>query len=549
MQRMGLLLIIIASCSSPTGVANDTLFAPEVPTGPVSTVQEELAESEFLGLVSDDTDLESLREKITSDGYTTFITAGKIEDADGARLIFAAYSDAQGDIRTLLRYCIQTDCTAALARLDKGEVEWSDINGNAIPVRQITVPYLLRELTVTGDKTSLVAPLTQPVDPTSIDLTRRRLLVVNQFGSAFGLRGEELVQELAKGGLFTDVTVFDYANASDLTKAVVSSYPHEILVVISQPVRQLFKQSVSTGQPNWYKTVGLEMSQGIYGFSMIRSESIASIFRSAPLSGPGLVLLVGSESLGDGTDGMYKAPASMMQQLNISGKVVAGFIGSAPPAILLDVTKTFLFELAMGRTAKEAKDQANAYLEAYLSKARMAFTDDSDEDYRLLPPSHNFYEGPAPKSADFAPYFHFRLYCASGPGKPEKAIEEKQANPLFRDLTVEGPIFRGEMEMEISPEKTLKAKVLGVLGELRKGAHFYFVFEGDAKEGYEGLTLYGNAEIIDIKASENLTTLEFTGSAEALPFTDQHGQWCTLHDTDLEPMVAGQGVSKLILKY
>jgi hypothetical protein len=553
MRRIAFVMAAAAwalACASSGGGGSDAIEPVEAPTCPTSSVQDELTETAFWQSAADDAELAALKDALAGQGFASFVTAGALAEDGGARLDFAAYADTGGAERAVVRHCASSDCVRAIARVEDGAVRWADAVGSDVAVRPVAIPPFLRELSVAGDSTSVVSPLSQPavVDPSSIDLSRRRVMLVSQFGSAFGLPGASVIEALAGGGQFTEAAVLDHAPYAALRDAIVTAYPHEVLVVVAQPVRQLFKQAVSKDEPDWHKTIGIEAASGVYGFSTVGADLIATALRAAPLGGPGVVLLLGSESLGDGTDGMVKAPTSMMKQLDFPGTVVAGFVGGAHPAVLLDVSKTFLSELQAGRTAGEARDLANAWLDAYGSTARLSFTDGSDAGYRLLPPSDAFWSGAAPKTADFSPFFHFRLYCASAPGKAEKAIEEKQANPLFRDLAVEGPVFRGGMDLEISPEKTLHADVLGVLGDLRAGAHFYFAFQGDAKEGYEGLTLYANADITKVSKAAGTTTVEFRGSAQALAFTDAKGQACTLHDTDLEPMVEGQGTSKMILK-
>ncbi len=540
-------LLLAVACGS--GGADDGVDAPPTPTGPVATVQDEWTEDAFWAAVANDADLAALRDKVAADGFTTFVTAGALAEDGGARLEFAAWADAGGDPRAVVRHCKDTDCVKAIARVDGGTVAWADATGLALTVRTIAVPPLLRELAVSGGTTSVVAAVTAaaPIDPSTIDLSRRRLVVANQFGADAGLSGLDALGDLSTAQLFSEIVLHDRTGWADIEPVLQGGYPHEALVLVSQPVRQMFKQSVAKGQPNWYKTLGYEMSAGVYGFQRVTADVVAAALKAAPLSGPGLVFLLGGESLGDGTDGMTKAPQAAAVQLQFEGKVIAGFIGDATPAILVEATRDFLSQLAAGKAAGEARDHANAVLTAWGSAAQIGFTYGSDEAYKLLPLG-DFWHGKAPASADMAPFFHFRKYCAAKAGLPEKAIEEAQANPAIRDMTINGPAFEGSMELEIGPTETLHATVRGVLGELREGAHFYFAYVGDAKDGYQGLTLYANARIMTVKTDAGTTTIEFAGTAEALPFTTSDGQACTLHDTFLEPMVGGQGYSKLILK-
>ena len=540
-------LVLVPACGS--GGGDDGIDAPPAPTGPVSAVQDEWTEDAFWAAVGNDAELAALRDKVAADGFTTFVTAGAIAEDGGARLEFSAWADSSAAPRAVVRHCVEPLCLVAIARVDNGTVAWVDATGKDVPVRNIAIPPLLRELAVSGGTSSVVAAETvaTPVDPSSIDLSRRRLVVASQFGADVGLAGASVLGDLATAQLFSEVVVYDHTGWADVETVLKGGYPHEALVLVSQSVRQMFKQSVAKGQPNWYKTLGYEMSAGVYGFQRVTADVVAAALKVAPLAGPGLVFLLGGESLGDGTDGMTKAPQAAAVQLQFEGKVIAGFIGHDTPAILVEATKDFLSQLAGGKTAGEARDHANAVLTAWGSTAQVGFAYGSDEAYKLLPLG-DFWHGKAPAAADMAPFFHFRKYCAAKAGLPEKAIEEAQANPAIRDMTVNGPAFEGSMELEIGPGETLHATVRGVLGELREGAHFYFAYVGDAKDGYQGLTLYANARIITVKSAAGATTIEFAGTAEALPYTTSDGQVCTLHDTFLEPMVGGQGYSKLILK-
>ncbi|MBM4394981.1 MAG: hypothetical protein FJ087_04750 [Deltaproteobacteria bacterium] len=547
---IGALAAGLSGCGSATsdGGADGTV-ANEPPSFPLSSVQDDLAEADFLALADGDADLAALRANLSGAGFGTFVVAGAVGD-DAARLEFAAYSNASGETRTLVRHCAGEDCVRAVAEEADGAIRWIDAAGADVTPRAVALPPLLREQAVGGTATRVVSALSdgEPVDVAAVDLSRRRLLVMNQFGATTGLAATDVAGTLATAGGFDEVIADDHATWDAIRSAITTAYPHEVMVWIGQPVRMLHKQPVAKGEPGWYKSIGMEAASGLYGLRKVASEDMSRAFKSAPLAGPGVVLLVGSESLGDGTEGM-NMPAAIPQQLELPGKVVAGFTGDAHPAVLLAVARAFLDGLGTGKTAGDARDAANGLVEAWDLPARLAFTDESDAAFRLLPPRASFWGGKVPASASMKLYLHMRLWCAAKPGASFKAIEENQGNSGFEEMEIDGPVFRGNMEREYDPGQFHRAEVVGVLGEVRKGAHFYFAYRGDVKKGYVGLTMYANAEITDVREDEAETRVSFAGSVVALPFAANGGQSCELRDTDLEPQLQGSGTSELILKY
>jgi hypothetical protein len=231
------------------------------------------------------------------------------------------------------------------------------------------------------------------------------------------------------------------------------------------------------------------------------------------------------------------------------GRLVAGFVAGAHPSVLVAAARDFLGRLEAGSGASEARDGTNALLQAWRVPARLAFATGSPEDYRLPPAPGSFWGDRAPADAEMSLFFLLRPWCSPTPGAPEQAEEEKQGNPGVRGIRFDGPVFRGEWDLKVSETKTLHATVLGVMGELRPGAHFHFVWQGAVKGGFDGLTFYANAEIVSVRAEGATTTVDFEGTALALPYVDEDGRQCSLHDTYLEPMVQGAGVSQMVLRF
>jgi len=545
LTRSAVAIMVLCSCAGEAARPDAAAVPPETPL--LSTFQDELSEDAFWAAASGDTDLLAIRSCLEAAGFATFVAAGDV-GYDGARLDFAAYSDGSGAVRAAVRHCASDACVRAIAEEVEGVVRWHDCEGAEVEVRPVPLPYLLRELAIKDSTTTLVSPLTaEPVDLGAIDLSQRRLMVFNQFGPTTGLGAAELLPDGVQG--FYQVVLDDHAQWEAVRGAMLTAYPHEVMVWAGQPIRQLYKQSVKQGMPPYYKTVAMAAASGLYGIRRVTASEVRQAFLAAPFSGPGVVVLVGSESLGDGTPGM-KVPSALARELDIPGKVVAGFQKDAHPAVLVAATKEFLARLFAGASAGEARDRANALLSAWGVEARLSLTDSSDAAFHLPPTAASFWGGQEVVAADMKLYLHMRLWCETKPGGPYGPVEEKEGNPGFADMSVSGPVFKGHMERQYGagPDDVFRADIEGVLGEIRQGAHFFFVYSGDVKTGYMDMKLYANAEITKVEQDDSNTNVYFKGSVESLPFTGSEGKQCELRESDLEPLVEGTLSSVLTLK-
>lgn len=546
-------IMALAACGSGSGGESlDGFVAPEPPTASMSNVQEQWTEAEFDQWLTGSADLAGLRDQLMGQGYDQYVTSGRLEDEDGVRLDFGTYGNAEGEQRAVVQHCVSDDCVGAIASLSGESMTWTDVSGGAMTLRTVAIPYLARQ-TLKQDPaegTYLATPLVQSavVDPSGIDLARRRLVVANQFGDAYGVKGPSLAGELAASNLFTEVVADDYVTWPALESYLSKSYPHEVLVVHSQSLRQLYRDSEDASD-RWHRTLGMEFQNGLYGFDWVSAQNLGNALKQAPLSGPGVVLWMGAESLGDQTDGMTNNPESMFTNMTFPGKVVAGFLHQARPELLQAASREFLERMGQGQTSGEARDGANFLLQSWGTEARLAFTPDSDEEFRLAPSRSNFWADRVPKTAIINPFIILRPWCVQSNGK-EAALDEREGNPWVGALNLDGPVFRGGRDHEVSPEVTLHMEMLGVLGEIRKGAHFYFVFQGGIKKEFPDVTIYGNAEITDVIEGPDTTTIRFTGTGEALPFENSDGESCTFKYMLLEPLIGGTGKhSEITLEY
>jgi hypothetical protein len=542
----------LAACGGSTDGPAGTGKDDPVPAGPVASVQDELAEADFWTRTADDAALAGLKDGLVAAGFSTFVTAGVLAEDGGASLEFAAYGNEAGAERAAVRHCSAGDCVRAVAEVVDGRIAWTGPDGAPLAVRPIAVPHLLRQTKTQkpADGTVVVSPLETPApaEPVTLDLTKRRLVLVSRFGGETGLPAAGLGGALATSGRFDEVVVSENAPAEAFRTALSTAHPHEVVVLVAQGLRQLALDNKDPALRE-YRTLGLLARSGVYGSTLLDAASLAGAGNASPLTGPGVLLLVGGETIGDGSKSMGKAgQATTAAQLRFPGHVVAGFVHSAAPQVLAEAARRFLEALGDGDTAATARDRVNAVLEGWGVAARLAFTEGSDEAYRLPGPAVSFWGDRVPASADLSLYLHLRLYCANKYGK-QVAVEESQGNPAFEGVAFEGPVFRGTREIEFGPGQFHRATVLGMLGELREGAHFYFSYTGDVKDGYTGLTLYANAEITAVVEKNGETRVSFRGGAEALPFPDAQGTTCTLPDTDLEPMLEGSGESRLVLHW
>jgi hypothetical protein len=535
-------------CGGSSG-PSDASQVPPIPEAPATSVQDELKETDFWIAVEDDADLHALKDALVAEGFGTFAIAGAWTADPGLTLHYSAYANANGAEKAILRQCNDSGCAVAIAAGDGDAVAWTDGQGSPVPVVPMPVPFLLRQTLKQKieDGTTLVSPLTEipVVDSAAIDLDSRRLIVANQFGEAMSLKAADVAGALASGTRFSNVVMDDHVTWAGMQEYLTTSYPHEVLVFVSQPLRKLYKDNKDPAL-RWYRTVGYHFPRGVYGSAPVMADAFVAAVRAAPFSGPGLVLLIGGDSIGDASEGM-ESPDSTAKLLSFPGKVVAGFVHHAPTPVLLAAARKFLDGLDAGKTAAEARDATNALLEAWGEAARLKFNYDGDEGFKLLPDRASFWGDRVPKSATLSMFVHVRLYCANAKGQ-QTAVEEKQGQIGIANIAIDGPVFSGKRELEVNPGQFLRTEVRGVFGEIRAGAHFYFVLTGDVKEDYEGLTLYGNGVITKVTEAGSTSKVQFKGVAEALPFVNKAGVLCTLPDTYLEPIVEGS-LSEMVLSY
>ena len=538
------LMMLVACSSSGSG------SVPKPPErAPLLSVQELWSEQELSQATAENEGFAQAVQALWSQGYSNFLVAGRLGTDDGIEVRFAAYASQEGTGRTAVEQCENNGCTVGIAWLDGGDVRIMDLAGKQIEPVKLPLPPLLREYVSQDESkgTTLVSsPLEESALPmeVSLDLGRRRVLVLSQFGPHTGFSAQSLLSGLDLSG-FDQTFVQYYVGTDELLHALASSYQHEVLVYVGQAVRKLLKDAKDPAQ-RWFTTKSYMVSKGIYGFEPVGVDVIRQVLANkAPLGGPGVVLLVASESIGDMSpateDPKFETPFSL---LSTPGNVVAGFVGSASPQVILEAAHSFLSRLLGGATAGEALEHANSALDAWGEGARMVLTKDSDANFRLPPKGLAVFGGRTPKGGSLNLFFLLRPWCANAPGQYEPLLE-RQANPWFQEIQFQGPVFEAERSLEVAPEDYLQSQVKGVLGELREGAHFFFVFTGGLTKDFRDVTLYCNAEITSVEEAEGKIKLTFTGAARSLPFKSQDGQECILKYTLLEPLIHGQAQSTM----
>ena len=462
---------------------------------------------------------------------------------------FAAYASQDGVGKAAVEQCDGAVCTSGIAWLDGGSVRLRDLSGKDVQPLSLPLPPLLREY-VSQDESKGTVLVTSPLKDSAgtldvpLDLGARRILVLSQFGPELGFSAQALLSGLDLSA-FDQTLVRYYARSDELLLALASSYQHEVLVYVGQAVRKLLKDAKDPAQ-RWFATRSYMVSKGIYGFEPVGVDRIRDVLTSeAPLGGPGVVLLVASQSIGDQSpatsDPKFETPYSL---LSVPGNVVAGFVGDARPEVLLEASNSFLSRLLGGATAGESLEQVNAALEAWGEQARLALTKDSDAGFRLSPKGLEVFGGKTPDGGSLNLFFLLRPWCATGSGQYE-ALLERQANPWFQKIEFQGAVFEAKRSLEIAPGEFLESQIKGVLGELREGAHFFFVFTGGLTKDFRDVTLYCNAEITSVEEGEGSIKLTFVGTARSLPFKSQDGEDCILKYTLLEPLIHGKSQSTM----
>ena len=501
------------------------------------TAQSHLTEAAFNG-TSESAELASLIEAIKADGFQTFVGAGAVDDSDGNTAIWIAFSNPDGAEAGAV-YACSADGTCATLRTSAEEisgVNFAGPDGLGIELPWTAAPSMLRDVAGqdhSGPTAVARAALTVDEVP-EIDLSRRRIVIANTFGAAQGL---DLVtwDSLAESTrAFSSVRLVDYATVETIRSAVRSASPVDALVWVGAGVREKLG--------NEYKTIGMTANRAIYGDTTVRGvEEIRRWLDENPYGGPGLVVLVGEETHGDGSAQANKPAAIFNEFSDIdTHRIVVAVQGRAEPRTVLSAAQTFLTRYFEGATLRDALDAGNEVFSSAGSAAKLLTNREGSSESITFPGALDaFFSADPPKSPVRSNmYLNIANVCIDSETGAGYSEEEGQVN-FFVDVTFDGPFFEGSRQWEIEGEQ-LVAEVRGVMLGREPGAGVFLTFSGDVKPSVKGLTIWGAGAVEDRSDIDSPNRIFFDGNVVATEYQNAAGDTCQLKSPTLSGSTSEQ---------
>lgn len=535
------LTVAISACSGASSGAGtdegdaegtgDTQGTPvEKVAHPVIHEQSRMLVENFLAAVAQDNDLMTLQNRLASEGCTEFFRAGLTRQADGLQVMWGECAGSEDGYQGLLQHCSSSgSCVPAIWRLRDSGVSWEDVAGNALTPLGVGLPVLLKQLAGHSfDKPTRVVTKrdgnTGELPDIAVD--ERRLYVWSSFGPlwAGGDLSMATIADLGRdSGAFTSVHTTEYIHEEQVTAGLLESHPFDALVWLGQMVRE----EVKTNEV--FKPVGMTVNAGLYGDGFYDRDKMTGALNANPVRGPGLVVLVACESLGDFNGGGL-LPSSLSAQLDNKARVLVGFHGCTDARDLIEATRLFLDAFFDGVPLGTSLDRANEYL-SLVGGAVMVAAPDVPLSTVFLANLGTFWQpyvaSDNPGESALTVHMNIANQCYDAAGKKYQEMESF-VSAWSRAMIWNGPFFQGERE---DPTNQVRVRLRGALTDIRVGAHFFFVAEGDLGPKVQGITVYGDAVIEKIvvdKAKPDQFTIQFKGSGIASPYINGNGDECMM---------------------
>jgi hypothetical protein len=530
------LLLCLPACGGSSGGDSDVAAvtdtaAPPKEELPLVTSQERYTEADFLAKVEADSDLVFLWDKLQKQGYTKFLDVGVTEDEDGVKVI---WGEAFGDglpVQGLLRHCKGDDCVSVLWSFVGDDLVWRGKDGLEVEPRGIGLPVLLKSLeghaydNPTHVWKAAVDEL--PTDLPDIDVTKRRFFLLNSFGPlwANGTLDTSTLETLAKdSGAFDQVQHKQYARTGDVDFAMAQSHPFDALVWLTQAVREEAK----TGKV--YKPVGLTANAGLFGDKTVDRDHLGYMLSANPLQGPGLMVLAGCETMGDGNGG-GELDKSLPTDLDNKARVLVGFQKCGDARDVLQATTLFVDAYLGGQTLGDALASANAYLTSQSSDLVMKTLPSADLASVYLKDVSAFWDQYTDDGVPAASFFNANILiinqCTDKSGK-EYQQDESFTSAWSKEISWQGPFFAGARK---NPGNFVDLEISGALLAIREGAHFFFAVKGSLGPKVQETLIYGNAvvkKIVVDKEKPDEFTIQFSGEGRASSFVNENGDTCVM---------------------
>lgn len=532
------LLFCVAACSGESGGGGSDTSGPATDAGgitkePMASVnkQERYTPADFLSKVEADHQLQALWNKLQADGYTSIDSAGLTEQSDGVDVIWSESSGASLPMKGIVQHCDGDDCIAAIWTFAGDAVVWEDKDGEEITTRGIGLPVLLKDLeghsydNPTHVKRQALDP---PAEMPEIDVSQRRFFIVSSFGPLWAegaLDTSRLEKQVLDSGSFDSVEHETYARAGDVDYILTHSHPFDAMVWLAQGVREEAKTNAV------YKPIGLTVNAGVFGDSLYDRTRIDEMLNVNPLQGPGVLVLAGCETMGDGNGG-GEMDKSVPDSLDNKARLLVGFKKCGDARDVLMATELFVGGYLAGKTAGDSLAEANAYLAGEKSDLEMVLLPDADPESVFLTDVSKFWDlytdDGDPGDSFFNSYMLIINKCTDPATGEEYQEDEFFASAWSNDISWEGPFFSGARQ---NPANDVDFTIEGALLEIKEGTHFFFAVKGGLKPEVQELVLYGTGEIVgtvvdDEKPDEFV--IEFKGQGSASGYKNKEGHQCVM---------------------
>ena len=514
---------------APVADEDTTVVKEELP---IVTSQEACTSADFLAKVEADAALNGLWGELQGQGYKIFEFAGVLDQDDGVKVIWGEVAGAGGSRTGLVRHCSGDDCTSAIWTIDGNDVAWTDASKSTIEPAGVGLPILLKQLDGhTYDKPTHVVDLA--LDPgeemPEIDVSKRRFYAVSSFGNLWADASLSLAgigQMAQNSGSFDEVTRKEYVGSAAIDDILLHSHPHDVLIWLGQAVREEAKTN------EIYKPIGMTVNAGVFGDALYDRSRMDELLSRNPLNGPGLMLLAGCETMGDGNGGGEVAK-SIPVTLDNKVRTLVGFRKCGDSRDVLQATTLFLEGYLGGETLGAALAVANAYLDGQGSKLTMATLPEADLETAFVQDLSSYWERYADDGPPGESFLNANINvvnkCVDKDGKSYQE-NESFASAWSKEIKWQGPFFSGSRQ---NPANQVDFEVSGALKDIRVGAHFFFVVTGDLSPKVQGLTMYADAVIKEIvldKEKLDEFTLEFKGVGETAEYINEAGDTCQMQD-------------------
>ncbi len=529
--------------------------ADPVETEAPRTAQEAITPEAFQTELDGDATLAGLASAVGG----SLQAAGFVKGPDGAELLWGEYAgdvDAgRADVRAIFRYRASATAAPVHGRADHDAAGASlkDAAGAALDRVIIGAPVLTKRLLEHNLKKAQTVLMPKalesknPLDPTMVqaDLAaiaqgKRHLHILSAYGPAVGVDHGTLRKAAEATGLFDDVTVHAFARRREALALLPRLTTLDVVVWVGAGVIDTF----SDGKPD--KSIGMTLSRGVFGDELISRDTVKGLLDQPALGGPGLVVLLGGDSL---TADHPTQTGLLAQELqNVPWRVVVGFDGALELADGEAAVAALLASLAAGKsladavaagTAKAAGAEMTTALDATLAP-----------DWHLPPAKARFWDA-SPGSATLKMYLKVTPQCVEPVAgtcdvaafKAGKAVPAEQltATSAIYDCapTFDGPWFGCSNKNDLTGADFT---VRGFLRGRTAGDGVFLVATGAPDKKVNGITLVGEGVIDTVDVGGGATTIRFGGQAAASTYVDGDGRCCVA----VNPLLVGQKATEQV---